>query len=101
MSWIGLEPIETIALGCGTSEFEKRPYVRLPAVSFVTTVRQVLLADGRTQASSVMPVVKSSEPESATVTRSSVPSNVSAPPDLPEAVQVAPEMLPELPLPEW
>ena len=72
----------------------------MPLVSLVTTVRQVLFAVGRIQASSVIPVVRSSDALSAMVTRSLTPSKASAPPDLPALVHVAPEIEPVLPLPE-
>src|SRR5262245_42047286 len=54
--------------------------------------------DSRTQASRVMPVVRSRAVEWGTVTQSSTPSNDRALPDLP-ATQVAPEMVPFIPLP--
>ena len=63
-------------------------------------VLQLLSAEvGRTHASSVMPVVRSRSAASATVTMSFVPSKLSAPPFLPAAVQLAPETIPEWPLP--
>jgi hypothetical protein len=55
---------------------------------------------GFTQASTVIPVVSSSEVASAIVTRSLTPSKESAEPCLPAPVQAAPEMTPALPLPE-
>src|SRR5262245_18195053 len=57
-------------------------------------------ADGLTQASRVIPVVRSSELASAIVTRSLTPSNDRAPPYFPAVDQVAPEMVPLLPNPE-
>ena len=66
----------------------------------MTIVRQELVDDGFTHASSVMPLLRESEAESATVTQSLTPSKVSAPPDLPAVVQVAPEIVPLLPRPE-
>ena len=54
------------------------------------TVLQSLIDVGFTHAESVMPYVRSSDAESATSTRSFVPSNESAPPYFPAAVQVAP-----------
>ena len=56
-------------------------------------------AAGYTQASSVIPVVRSSEAASGTVTQSLTPSNESAPPCRPLAVHVAPEIVPVLPVP--
>ena len=72
----------------------------MPLVSLVTMVRQVLFAVGRIQASSVIPVVRSSDALSAMVTMSLTPSKASAPPDLPAPVQAAPEIVPVVPLPE-
>src|SRR5215469_3804046 len=57
-------------------------------------------ARGFTQASMVTPDVMSSEGASFTVIQLLVPSNKRAPPNLPAAIQVAPEMKPVLPLPE-
>jgi hypothetical protein len=54
---------------------------------------------GFTHASSVIPVVRSSDAASAIVTQSSSPSNASAPPARPVA-RVAPEIVPGLPLPD-
>ena len=69
-------------------------------LSLKTTVRQALSPRvGRTQASRVMPVFRSSVAASATVTQSLTPSKLSALPFFP-VVQVAPEMVPALPLPE-
>ena len=53
--------------------------------------------DGLTHASSVIPVVRSSEGESLTLTRSSIPSNDSARPKRPAVVRVAPAIVPALP----
>ena len=62
--------------------------MRLPGCSFIRTVRQRdPIAVGRTQASSVMPVVRSSESASATVTQSLTPSKLSAPPNLPPVLR--------------
>ena len=58
-----------------------------------------LSAVGLIHASSVMPVVRSRELASLTDTQSSMPSNESACPKRP-AVQMAPEIVPVLPLPE-
>jgi hypothetical protein len=66
----------------------------------MSTVSQPLMAEGRTHASTVMPVVRSREAASATVTQSLTPSNDRAPPYLPAAVQAAPETVPALELPE-
>src|SRR5919201_2321283 len=66
----------------------------------MATVRHIEpSAVGRTQASTVEPVVRSSEAESATVTRSLTPSNESARPCLP-VTREAPEIVPALPRPE-
>ena len=65
------------------------------------TVRHAVpTAVGRTQPSSVMPVVRSSESASATVTQSLMPSKLSAPPNLPAALRTAPLIVPVLPRPE-
>src|SRR4051794_4902626 len=62
----------------------------------MTTVRHIEpSALGLTQASTLAAVVRSSEAESATLTRSLTPSNCSAPPCLP-VTRVAPETLPWL-----
>ena len=55
---------------------------------------------GLTQASSVARVVRSSDALSGTDTMSFTPSKLSADPNLPVVVRVAPEMVPVLPLPE-
>ena len=47
-----------------------------------------------------MPVVRSSDAASATVTQSLTPSNDSAPPERPAAVRVAPRSCPVLPEPD-
>ena len=63
-------------------------------------VRQVLLVVvGKTQASIVMPVVRSRSLASATVTQSLTPSNESALPLRPAVVQAAPESVPRWPVP--
>jgi len=65
------------------------------------TVRQLPETEvGLTQPISVIPVVRSSEFESATVTQSLTPSKVTAPPYLPATVATAPESVPLLLLPE-
>src|SRR4051812_14211414 len=66
----------------------------------MTTERQPLKVVGLTHASIVMPVVRSSEFASATVTQSLVPLNESAEPNLPPAFHVAPETVPVLLLPD-
>ena len=69
--------------------------------SFTTTVRHFFSsAVGRTHASSVIPVVRSSEAESAIDTKSFTPSNESAEPVFAVVVQVAPEIDAVLPCPE-
>src|SRR3954470_23645754 len=63
--------------------------------------RHALLSpDGLTQASSVIPVVKLSDAESTMFTSALDPLNESAPPYFPALDQVAPLIVPELPLPE-
>ena len=72
-----------------------------PPFSLVTTVRQIAsCAVGFTQASRVMPLVKSSDALSAIVTQSLTPSNDRALPVLPAVVQVGPESVPLLAEPE-
>src|SRR5512132_2519287 len=68
----------------------------------MTTVRYALPSVlGRTQPSSVMPVVRSSEFASGTLTYAFVPLKESAPPYFPLVDQVAFESVPELPVPDW
>ena len=57
-------------------------------------------AQGNCQLAITSGLVRSSEDESGTVTMSLIPSKVSAAPDLPEVVHVAPEIVPLLPVPE-
>src|SRR5258706_9995830 len=65
------------------------------------TERQLVGVEvGYTHASSVMPVVSRSEVAFGIVTRALVPLNTSALPNLPDVVQVAPLIVPVLPLPE-
>src|SRR5258706_6187860 len=65
------------------------------------TERQLVGVEvGYTHASSVMPVVSRSEVAFGTVTCALVPLNTSALPNLPAVVQVAPLIVPVLPLPE-
>ena len=71
-----------------------------PVSSFTIVERQPLNAVGLTQASSVMPVVKSSEFASGIVTMLDVPLNVSALPYLPDAVHTVFATVPLLPLPD-
>src|SRR5262249_42234895 len=80
---------------CAYSEYA-RPLVD----SFMMTLRQPDSAVGRTHASSVMPVVRSSVFESAMFTRLEGPLNVRAWPYFPARVQVAPDTVPVLPLPD-
>jgi hypothetical protein len=47
-----------------------------------------------------MPVVRSSDPASATVIQSLTPSNCRAAPDRPSWIRVAPEMTPGFPVPD-
>src|SRR3954454_20649153 len=77
-------------------------YARPPGRSLSTTVDQSdATAAGLTHASSVMPDVRSSELESATVTIPLAPLNDSAAPERPAAVHVAPPVIePLFPLPE-
>src|SRR3954463_6394197 len=65
--------------------------------SLVTTDRQEVRIDGLIHASIVIPVVRSRDAASLTVTHALVPSNESAPPNLPAVVRVAPEIVPTLP----
>ena len=65
-----------------------------------TTVRQPPSADGRTHASSVIPVVRSSELASGTVTQSFTPSKLNADPNRPAALHTAPETEPTFPFPD-
>src|SRR5919198_3756579 len=72
-----------------------------PACSLKTTVRQSpAIAEGLTQASSVMPVVRSGEGESGTVPQLEVPLSESAPPYFPAVDQDVFAAVPLLPLPE-
>src|SRR5215831_151343 len=72
-----------------------------PGCSLKITVRQTEpSALGCTHASSVIPVVRSSEFESGTVTLSLTPSNERALPCLPPALQTAPETVPLFAEPE-
>src|SRR5258706_15440817 len=65
------------------------------------TERQLVgVVVGYTHASSVMPVVSRSEVAFGIVTCAPVPLNTSALPNLPDVVQVAPLIVPVLPLPE-
>src|SRR4029453_15773596 len=71
-----------------------------PEVSLSRTVCQSAPAPvGLTQAESVIPLLKSRSLASATVTQSLTPSKESAPPFLPAADHVAPEIVPVFPLP--
>ena len=65
----------------------------------MTTVRHDEDAVGKTQASIVMPVVKSRSLASFTVTQSFTPSKVSALPNFPCAVHAGPAMVPVCPFP--
>src|SRR5258706_5038597 len=66
-----------------------------------STARQLVgVVVGNTQASSVMPVVSRREVEFGIVTCAPVPLNTSALPNLPAVVQLAPPIVPVLPLPE-
>jgi hypothetical protein len=72
-----------------------------PGCSLRRTVRQTLPSElGRTQASSVSPVVRSSDAESATVTRLLEPLKLSALPNFPLLVHVAPLTVPLLAFPD-
>src|ERR1700754_1766312 len=72
-----------------------------PGRSLRITVRQVpASAVGRTHASSVIPVVRSSEAASLIETRWVPAVKLSAEPNLPAADHVAPVIVPVLPLPE-
>src|SRR5688572_29898252 len=61
--------------------------------------RTPLVVVGNTQASRVMPVVRLSRGVEETVTQSLKPSKLSAFPNLPCVLQLAPEMAPSCPLP--
>ncbi len=75
--------------------------MRSPGCSLSRTVRQPdPTAVGRTHASSVMPVVRSSESASGTVTQSLMPSKLSAPPKRPPVLRVGPLSVPVLPRPD-
>ena len=66
----------------------------------ITVRHSVDALAGRIQADNVIPVVRSRLAASGTSTRSSSPSNDSAPPFLPAAVHVAPFRVPLFPVPE-
>src|SRR4051812_10231735 len=73
----------------------------LPGCSLRRTVRQLApIALGLTQASRVMPVVRSRLLASPTLRMLLLPLKLSALPYLPPLVQVAPAIVPVLPLPE-
>ena len=73
----------------------------LPVCSFMTIVWKTVFATvGLTQASSVIPLVRSREFESFTLTRALVPLKKRALPNLPAVDQVAFESVPVLPLPD-
>src|SRR5262245_43289043 len=61
---------------------------------------QPVIEAGRTHASIVMPVVRSSEAAGLIVIQSFTPSNDSPPPKRPAVVHVAPEIVPVLPDPD-
>ena len=84
------------------SELEYSPYTRSPGRSLTTTVLKSPPAFGRTHASSVIPVVRSSEFESATVAAAFEPLNESALPNLPEPrpAHAVLESVPLLPFPD-
>ena len=63
-------------------------------------MRQPPSADGLTHASNVIPAVRSSEFESATVTQSLTPSKLSAEPYRPAALHTGPEIEPTFPFPD-
>src|SRR3954447_19041636 len=73
-----------------------------PVCSLKMTLRHAVApsADGFTQASSVIPVVRSSELESGTVTRVLVPLKDSAPPECPPIDHVPAAIVPLFPVPE-
>jgi len=60
----------------------------------------LVTAVGRTHASIVIPVVRCSDPESATETSDDVPLNDNADPNFPDADHVAPLTVPLLPFPD-
>ena len=55
------------------------------------------MAKGKTHASSVLPVAKCNDGESLILTHPLVPLKVSAPPNLPEVVQLGPMITPTFP----
>ena len=72
-----------------------------PVVCLKTAVRQPPpAAVGLTQASSVMPIVRSSEALSGTVTKLELPLNDSAPPKRPIGAQPVAVVVPVLPVPD-
>ena len=65
-----------------------------------TAARQPPDTEGITHASSVIPVVRSSEFASGTVTQSLTPSKLNAAPNLPAPVHTGPEIAPAFPFPD-
>src|SRR5579863_9388004 len=66
----------------------------------MTSDHRLFVMPGSTQASSVIPVVRSNDVELFTVTNELAPSKDNADPYLPEDVQVAVPMVPLFPLPD-
>jgi hypothetical protein len=95
---------EIVTWDCGrfVSELEYSPYTRSLGRSLTTSVLKSPPAFGLTHASSVMPVVRSRELESGTVTNELEPLNESALPNLPALApaHVALESVPLLPFPD-
>ena len=91
----------TCPTGRPVRSFAYRLYAMPRPFSFTTTVCHFFSsAVGLTDASIVIPVVRSSEAESAIDTKSFTPSNESAKPVFAVVVQAAPEIDPASPCPE-
>ena len=91
---------ETWPLGRLVSVLAYKAYERALVCSFNAITRQLARVVGLAQASSVIPVVRCRLAESAIVTQLLVPLKERAGPNFPPAVQVAPVMVPVLPLEE-
>src|SRR5439155_80447 len=96
-----LAPVRrTYVAGFGSLSLAYNTYASPADVSLKTTVLQPLRAVGFTHASSVIPVDRSSDAASATVTQLLTPLKLSADPKRPDVVRVAPLIVPVLLLPE-
>jgi hypothetical protein len=102
VSGVPISPLANkYALGDFALLFAYRPYANPPGRSLSATVRQAVPSvEGFTQASSVMPVLKSKLAESFTVTQLLVPLNDNALPNLPAALHEAPVIAPVFAQPE-